>query len=105
GAGAFGQFDLAGNAREWVYGFCASCRCYVDPVPYSASTPCPTVDRATNPIEYDADGGFSTYPNAVARGGSYKSAANELRTAYRSQATIGRPYNDTGWRCARAIAP
>ncbi len=105
GVGSFGQFDLAGNAREWVYGFCASCRCYVDPVPYAASTPCPTIARATNPIEFDADGTFSTYPNVVARGGSYKSAANELRTPYRSQATIGRRYNDTGWRCARALPP
>jgi formylglycine-generating enzyme required for sulfatase activity len=104
GASAFGQLDLAGNAREWVYGFCASCRCYVDPVPYSASTPCPEIARSTNPIEFDADGSFSTYPNVVARGGSYKSAANELRTAYRSQATIGRRYNDTGWRCARAAS-
>ncbi|MES1208106.1 MAG: SUMF1/EgtB/PvdO family nonheme iron enzyme [Pseudomonadota bacterium] len=102
GKGAWGQFDLAGNAAEWTYGFCTDCRCYADPLPDPTRT-CPVLASVENPIDYDMDGTFLKFPNPVVRGGSYKYPAYRARTAYRVPARAGGRFDDTGWRCARPV--
>jgi formylglycine-generating enzyme len=86
GVGRYGQYDLAGNAIEWVYDRCGDCESY-------------RTKGETDPIEIDIMGDV----NVVARGGSFRFGWRNARTAFRQRvaADVTGRWGDTGWRCAR----
>jgi formylglycine-generating enzyme len=89
GRGRYGQYDLAGNATEWVFDRCGDCAKYAVP-------------RGTDIVEIDVPGREADV-NVITRGGSFRLDLASARTSYRRQAVssaVGR-YPDTGWRCAR----
>ena len=84
----YGLFDMAGNVREWVWGWY-----YYDF--YRRSS-------ARNP------GGPDSGQHRVTRGGSWQSSnwvsgavGSSLRTSYRSQSSPTTFHTDVGFRCAR----
>jgi sulfatase modifying factor 1 len=86
GKGRWGHHDLAGNAAELVMDGCTDCKSYSN--------------EATDPVDVDK----VSFPNDIARGGSYKYPWPHARTAYRLQTTEGAAYDDLGWRCAMPVA-
>jgi formylglycine-generating enzyme len=86
GVGRYGQYDLAGNALEWVFDRCDNeCETY-------------KLDKPTDPIEVELGDG-----NVIGRGGSFRWTWRNARTAYRQtvENSVSGRYMDTGVRCAR----
>jgi sulfatase modifying factor 1 len=87
GNGTYGQYDLAGNAFEWVRDAPASVTTYSD-IPDGG---------ANDPLDLTND----TSAQRMLRGGSFAMQAIVARTSARQSTMSIVRYNDTGARCAR----
>jgi len=81
---AWGLYDMAGNAQEWVNDL---------RVADLGS------DAATDPL------GGTTGNQGVIRGGSFAHSAEDLRAAHRKQQTLKNIGTSLGFRCARSLIP
>lgn len=91
GVGAFGQYDLAGNAYEWVMD------APVDPSTYNIQS------DSSNPLDLSGELAATSVDavNRSLRGGSFDWPSNYARTSARSIQLAQCRYRDVGVRCAR----